>query len=43
MKKVADSSGSKYSEIISKFETSPQSKRGPPISPSVVDPKMIPG
>lgn len=36
MKKVADSSGSKYSEIMSKFETSPYSKRGPPISPSVV-------
>ena len=26
----------KYSQIMSKFETSPQSKRGPPISPSVV-------
>jgi hypothetical protein len=38
MNKVADSSGSKYSAIMSKFETSPQSKRGPPISPSVVYP-----
>ena len=36
MNKVADSSGSKYSDIMSKFETSPQSKRSLPISPSVV-------
>jgi len=38
MNKVADSSGSKYSQIMSKFETSPQAKRAPIVSPSVVPP-----
>lgn len=36
MNKVADSSGSKYSQLMSKFESSPQAKRGSGVSPSVV-------
>jgi hypothetical protein len=38
MRKVADASGSKYSALLDKFDSSGRSKGAPPISPSVVCP-----